>query len=85
MDSEQKPDFEKIAEDLREANEQLHIRIAKGWKAPSILPGFLLTLQARWNRLSYMEKVYTISMMIIAGSILIGQLREMFRKDTHDE
>lgn len=84
MDEEQKPDFEKMSKDMAEEIEKLHIRIAKGFTSHATMPGFVATLQKKWESLSYMEKVYTISMIVIAGSILMGQLVAILRHEGNE-
>lgn len=78
------PNYKKMSEDMAEEIEKLHIRIAKGFTSHASMPGFLTTLQKKWESLSYMEKVYTISMMVIAGSILMGQLVAILRHEDNE-
>lgn len=77
--------YKQLFEDSQAEVEKLRIRIAKGWR-PALAPlDPIQSLLACFNQLSYLEKVYTVSVVVIAGSILIGQIRDMFRKEARHE
>lgn len=75
---EQEIDYQQLAAELQEEIERLHIRIAKGWNRPSL--DFLGIVLAHWNKLSYVEKVYTLALFVIAGCAVVSMVRDLYRE-----
>lgn len=71
-------DYKQLAEDLQAEVERLHIRIAKGWNRPTF--DFLGVVGVQWSKLSYVEKVYTIALFIIAGCAVATMIRDLYRE-----
>lgn len=72
-------DYKAVAEQLQRDLEMARARLT--WmNKPSHLKVWTDTLQCSWNKLSYIEKVYTIAMMIFIFCAVAGLVRDLYRE-----
>jgi hypothetical protein len=82
MSEEETISWEAIAKQLQRDLEQAQIKLATQMKPADYIPDFFYSLQRRWNGLSYVEKLYTVSVIVMlaffVGEKVISITRRMY-------